>query len=485
MNCFECAKANDSVAGRRCLPALRCRALPRPSRRGRRPPGGRHHLCLRARHPAHKAAARCPGRDRRSCATSHSGSPHDHGRAGPRAPASSATPTLALLAKALGHRARVRILRLLLSRDACYCGQIVDEIPLAQATVSQHLKVLKDAGLVSRRDRRPAHVLLRKPRAPRRSATSFSARCWRRRWTWIPVAATETIRRPAASPPPEDAAVLRKLSTLDRFLPLWIALAMAVGLGLGRLIPESQRRPRQAARRHGQPADRARSAADDVSGAGEGPLRGARSREDRRRLRPALLRRVVVPLVGDRAAVHVHAGLALPRRPARLPHRRDHRRPRALHRDGADLERSRQGRPRPGRGAGRLQRALPGRRVLAARLLLPDRAAGLARPRHAGFRGRHLGGGAHGADLPRHPARRRVPHPPDRAEAQGTRLVRQPLPAEDRPDHPVRVAVHDRGAVSDPGRHHHLAAAGRRDDRACLCSPTSRSCGSPGSRSAS
>ena len=55
---------------------------------------------------------------------------------------------LALLSKALGHPARVRILRLLLSRDACYCGQLVDELPLAQATVSQHLKVLKDAGLV-------------------------------------------------------------------------------------------------------------------------------------------------------------------------------------------------------------------------------------------------------------------------------------------------------------------------------------------------
>ena len=55
---------------------------------------------------------------------------------------------LALLAKALGHPARVRILRLLLSRDACYCGQIVDELPLAQATVSQHLKVLKDAELI-------------------------------------------------------------------------------------------------------------------------------------------------------------------------------------------------------------------------------------------------------------------------------------------------------------------------------------------------
>jgi ArsR family transcriptional regulator, arsenate/arsenite/antimonite-responsive transcriptional repressor len=55
---------------------------------------------------------------------------------------------LAVLAKALGHPARVRILRLLLARDARYCGQLVDELPLAQATVSQHVKVLKDAGFV-------------------------------------------------------------------------------------------------------------------------------------------------------------------------------------------------------------------------------------------------------------------------------------------------------------------------------------------------
>ncbi|MCA9593299.1 MAG: winged helix-turn-helix transcriptional regulator [Myxococcales bacterium] len=55
---------------------------------------------------------------------------------------------LAALAKAIGHPARVRILRLLGRRDTCVCGDIVLELPLAQSTVSQHLKVLKDAGLV-------------------------------------------------------------------------------------------------------------------------------------------------------------------------------------------------------------------------------------------------------------------------------------------------------------------------------------------------
>ena len=55
---------------------------------------------------------------------------------------------LALLCKAVGHPARVQILRLLVRRDSCICGDIVDELPLAQSTVSQHLKVLKDARLI-------------------------------------------------------------------------------------------------------------------------------------------------------------------------------------------------------------------------------------------------------------------------------------------------------------------------------------------------
>ncbi len=55
---------------------------------------------------------------------------------------------LATYAKALGHPARIAILRILLEHGECVCGGIVERLPLAQATVSQHLKVLKDAGLV-------------------------------------------------------------------------------------------------------------------------------------------------------------------------------------------------------------------------------------------------------------------------------------------------------------------------------------------------
>lgn len=62
--------------------------------------------------------------------------------------ATSAEDRLAELAKALGHPLRVRILRILARRQACVCGELVDALPVAQSTVSQHLKMLKDAGLV-------------------------------------------------------------------------------------------------------------------------------------------------------------------------------------------------------------------------------------------------------------------------------------------------------------------------------------------------
>jgi len=56
--------------------------------------------------------------------------------------------TFAAVCKALGHPARVRIVAHLMAIDRCICGQIVDILPLAQSTVSQHLKQLKGAGLV-------------------------------------------------------------------------------------------------------------------------------------------------------------------------------------------------------------------------------------------------------------------------------------------------------------------------------------------------
>jgi DNA-binding transcriptional ArsR family regulator len=56
---------------------------------------------------------------------------------------------LAAFAKAIGHPARVAILKVLAQQNECVCGQIVEVLPLAQSTVSQHLKGLKEAGLIS------------------------------------------------------------------------------------------------------------------------------------------------------------------------------------------------------------------------------------------------------------------------------------------------------------------------------------------------
>jgi ArsR family transcriptional regulator, arsenate/arsenite/antimonite-responsive transcriptional repressor len=56
--------------------------------------------------------------------------------------------TTAALLKALGHPARIAIMEYLLKTNECICGDIVNELPLAQPTVSQHLKELKNAGLI-------------------------------------------------------------------------------------------------------------------------------------------------------------------------------------------------------------------------------------------------------------------------------------------------------------------------------------------------
>lgn len=75
---------------------------------------------------------------------------------------------LAMFAKALGHPARVQILRLLVRRTSCVCGDIVGELPLAQSTVSQHLKTLKEAGLIRGEIDGPRVCYCIEPRALRR-----------------------------------------------------------------------------------------------------------------------------------------------------------------------------------------------------------------------------------------------------------------------------------------------------------------------------
>lgn len=64
---------------------------------------------------------------------------------------SQADEELARLGKAIGHPARIRILRMLSRKEARVCSQIVDELPLAQSTVSEHLRILKEAGLIRSR----------------------------------------------------------------------------------------------------------------------------------------------------------------------------------------------------------------------------------------------------------------------------------------------------------------------------------------------
>ena len=61
---------------------------------------------------------------------------------------SKADQKIADLAKVLGHPARIAILRILAERNTCICGEIVEVLPLAQSTVSQHLKELLQAGLI-------------------------------------------------------------------------------------------------------------------------------------------------------------------------------------------------------------------------------------------------------------------------------------------------------------------------------------------------
>lgn len=67
----------------------------------------------------------------------------------PREAISAEDERLAELCKALAHPARVKIVRHLIEQEACLSGELVDVVPLAQSTVSQHLKILREAGVIA------------------------------------------------------------------------------------------------------------------------------------------------------------------------------------------------------------------------------------------------------------------------------------------------------------------------------------------------
>jgi len=82
---------------------------------------------------------------------------------------------LATFAKALGHPTRVRILRMLARKEARMCSLIVDELPLAQSSVSEHLRILKSAGLIRGREDGPRVAYCIEPAMLRRMKALLEA----------------------------------------------------------------------------------------------------------------------------------------------------------------------------------------------------------------------------------------------------------------------------------------------------------------------
>jgi ArsR family transcriptional regulator len=82
---------------------------------------------------------------------------------------------LAVFAKALGHPTRVRILRMLARKEARMCSLIVDELPLAQSSVSEHLRILKAAGLIRGREDGPRVAYCIEPAMLRRMKALLEA----------------------------------------------------------------------------------------------------------------------------------------------------------------------------------------------------------------------------------------------------------------------------------------------------------------------
>ena len=381
----------------------------------------------------------------------------------------AAAADIAVKLKALADPVRLQLFSAMASHaggEACVCD-ISGDFDVSQPTVSHHLKVLTrcwPAGLAA-----PSvvGVLRGGPRGAARDLSAVLQRRRRRRCADGSVGMTERDRQP---PTPRSS---RSCRLLDRFLPVWIGIAMVAGLLLGRLIPGLN-----TALNH-----------VEVDGISLPIALGllimmypvlAKVRYDRLDTvtgdRKLLLSVAGVEL-GARPGADVRPGLAAAAGPARVPHRADHRRPGPLHRDGHHLERPGLRRPRSRRRAGRAELDLPGHHVRRAGLVLPVGAARLARPAtdhhlHLAVADRQIR-----AHLPGHPAAGRVPVPTARREGQGPAVVRirRSCPGSGRGR---STGCCSPSSSSSPCRAtrspaaHWMSSASR-----CRCWPTSRSCG--------
>ncbi len=187
--------------------------------------------------------------------------------------------------RALGDPLRLRIV-VLLARETLCTTHLVEETGARQTNLSNHMKVLRDAGVVETGPCGRFTYLQAAPRRPRRSRRAVRRAggvgpCGGREQEGVPVTTGPTTARPTAGRAGGEGSIVGKLSTLDRYLAVWILFAMALGLGLGRLVP-------------GMDGALARTGVGGVSlpialgllvmmypGAGQGPLRQARHRHGR------------------------------------------------------------------------------------------------------------------------------------------------------------------------------------------------------------
>ena len=141
---------------------------------------------------------------------------------------------MALVAQALAHPARVRILRLLADQTECRGAEVFSELPLAQSTVSEHLRVLKEAGLVTSHPVGNEHGLLHRARREfgglrgRRGRAGGCRRLFPGPGLIAP-SATRSRRTNDERSSVTDHTEKRRMGFFERYLTLWVVLCIAAG----------------------------------------------------------------------------------------------------------------------------------------------------------------------------------------------------------------------------------------------------------------